>query len=294
MLISSLFVAGAASLNESINNTLTNLLNEAHGNNFSNQPNATVVFEQINETLELNISTIPQNNQNGTTNAENNLSPVNTSLSEEIVIAETAVNETTKPPESVQANLDISPNGSTTENMTALAYSQTLPADIIQPTFRDNSIEVSYLSPLSGKEFKFPLATTVDGKSMEDDPYIPKYLEHYKNFSYVDFEYAQAGQSYKIYLKAGNVKEKIYGYILNDQAYAIHLVGCDRSKKTCNLRINGILISALSGGYIVNINDNYELDINSIKIDYCDNKDVCDYLFDTYDLVEAEIIPVRW
>lgn len=135
------------------------------------------------------------------------------------------------------------------------------------------------------------LATIVNGKNIFDDPYIHTYFSRYNNLSDVDFKtLAERGSS--AILKIGNVKNNIEGFILGNKKYAIHLVGCKIREKTCNLRINGAVFKDLSpdGTNTVDLDEDYSMRVKTVKIDYCDNRPVCDYLFQSYDLVEVEVV----
>lgn len=135
------------------------------------------------------------------------------------------------------------------------------------------------------------LATVVNGKSIFDDSYTEIYLSHYTNLSYVDFKnLTQRGSS--ALLKAGNVETKIEGFVLNNKKYAVHLIACNREKGTCNFRVNGVLAKRLSpdGTNTFDLDENYMIKIKSIIIDFCDNRLVCDYLLQSYDLVEIEVV----
>ena len=135
------------------------------------------------------------------------------------------------------------------------------------------------------------LATVVNGKNIFDDSYTPIYLGHYKHFSDVDFKDLTPRENSAL-LKAGNVETKIEGFVLNNKKYAIHLVACNREKGTCNFRINGAVAKDLSPNGIstFDLDENYAIKINSIKIDYCDNRRICDYYYQAYDLVEIEVM----
>ena len=132
------------------------------------------------------------------------------------------------------------------------------------------------------------LATVVNNKDIFSDSYTITYLEHYNNLSKVNFENLTKKSS--ALLKAGNADTKIEGFILNDKKYAIHLVGCNKEKGTCNFRINGALAKDLSPDRVFGLDGNYSVKIKSIKFDYCDNRRVCDYLLQSYDLAEIEVV----
>jgi len=138
---------------------------------------------------------------------------------------------------------------------------------------------------------KLKLATVINGKNIFNDPYARVYLNRYNNFSGIDFK--KLGERKKsVLLKAGNVETNVEGFVLNSKRYAIHLVSCNREEGTCNFRINGAIARSLSPNGIdtFNLNENHSIKINSIKIDYCDGRRVCDYYYQAYDLVEMEVV----
>lgn len=143
----------------------------------------------------------------------------------------------------------------------------------------------------SGVITKPALAAVINGKSIFDDAYVSSYLVKYNNLS--DIEFKSLAQRERVAsLKTGNVKNRIEGFILDNKGYAIHLIACDGEKGTCNFRINGLLVKDLSPSAEsdFNLSENYSIRIKSIKFDYCDNRRICDYLLQSYDLVEIEVM----
>lgn len=132
------------------------------------------------------------------------------------------------------------------------------------------------------------LAAFVNGKNIFSDDYGKEYLMRNNNFS--DIKFAKLTENTKtVSLKTGNVIDNIKGYEINKNKYAIHLIACDREKNTCNFRINGVLANDLGVSNTFALDNSYGITVKSIKIDYCDNRRVCDFLFDAYDLVEIEV-----
>lgn len=133
------------------------------------------------------------------------------------------------------------------------------------------------------------LAEFVNGKSIHTEYYGNVYSKYF-NLSKTKFELIKNGSTVSTSLKIGNKIDWIKGFTINNENYAIHLVGCNRQKITCNFRVNGILVKDLSAGGIFYLNTNQSVKVKSITLDFCDNKFVCDYMFDSYDLVEIEIL----
>ncbi|MCK5283153.1 MAG: hypothetical protein KAK00_07110 [Nanoarchaeota archaeon] len=135
------------------------------------------------------------------------------------------------------------------------------------------------------------LASAIGSKSVFTDPYLGTYLKNYKNLAHVKFE-KLSKKGYFASLKDGNIKDNIEGFILNNRKYAIHLVGCNQEEETCNFRINGMLVKGLSqnGKNTIDLDDTYSIKINSIRMNYCDNRRFCDYTLQSYDKVELEVV----
>lgn len=135
------------------------------------------------------------------------------------------------------------------------------------------------------------LATVIGNKNVFDDAYSSTYMQKYNNLSNVEFK-TLTQKEMSISLSTGNQKSSVKGFTLDNENYAIHLIACNREKKTCNFRINGLLakdISSSANSDMV-LNDNYTVKVKSVKFDYCNNRRVCDYLLQSYDLVEMELV----
>ena len=132
------------------------------------------------------------------------------------------------------------------------------------------------------------LATIVNGRSIDDDPYIKaEYLPHYNYFADVEFKALSERTAFT--LKTGNVEEKIEGLILNGKKYAFHLVGCHREEQTCTFRVNGMPLSDLHEGDSVALDQEYTMKVKAIAIDWCDDREICDYKYWKYDKVDLEV-----
>lgn len=152
----------------------------------------------------------------------------------------------------------------------------------------DNSTDELVVNNLLSNKTEPKLAEVVDGKSIHTEYYDNDYSQHF-NLSKISYEKINNNALSSASLKIGNKMDWIKGFEINKEQYAIHLVGCNKQKKTCNFRVNGISFRDLSEGTLFDLNNGHTIKIKSIKIEFCDNKFVCDYMFDSYDLVEIEV-----
>lgn len=147
---------------------------------------------------------------------------------------------------------------------------------------------LGFFSDSSSNKNSGQLAAYVNGKNIFLDEYGKGYLERNSNFS--ELEFKELTENTKtVSFKTGNIIDNIKGYELDKNKYAIHLIACDRERNTCNFRINGVLAKELGVSSTFDLDNRYKIKVKSIKIDYCDNRRVCDFLFDAYDLVEVEV-----
>ena len=137
-------------------------------------------------------------------------------------------------------------------------------------------------------EVNIPLAETVSGISMNDDPYIAyTYLPKYNYFS--DLQFEEVTDAKTVVLKHGNAPLPIAGFILGEKKYAVHLVGCNREEATCSFRISGILVRDMHEGYSIYFDGQHNMKINAVALNICDDREVCDYLYRNYDRVDVGV-----
>ncbi len=139
------------------------------------------------------------------------------------------------------------------------------------------------------------LADVIDGKSIIN-PETQEYIRWYNNFSSLHFEEIGNKTEISTAIEVGNFDHELKGFTIDNKMYAIELVSCDEKTKGCGFKINGIDTGKI---YVsdedripqsFNLNANYNIIINSITFNYCDNKRFCDTHFEAYDLVDVEVI----
>ena len=175
-----------------------------------------------------------------------------------------------------------------TANLTANASLDFLEENLSIPLLENQSLDNE---SIANETREIGLATIINGRSIFEDAYAQVYLEHYRNFSDVAFKNMTERKKSAL-LTAGNAETKIEGFVIDNKKYAIHLIACDREKGTCNFRVNGVLAKGMSleGTDTFILDDSYTLRVKSITFDYCDKRPVCDYLLQSYDLVELEVV----
>lgn len=145
-------------------------------------------------------------------------------------------------------------------------------------------------------ETRLPLATMVNGKSIDDDPYVREYLRLNNNFEELAYETVADMASTTMY--AGNsVEETVKGFAINDQLYAVHLIICDEEVKACYFRVNGIPTGAFlakddamhDGTTSFDLDEQYTIEIQRLIFNDCGDRRFCDIYWDERDIVELEI-----
>lgn len=137
------------------------------------------------------------------------------------------------------------------------------------------------------------LATTVNGISIESDPYITQYLADRNNFQDLDMQTVTADGVDNIEMKSRNAPEQYNRYTINNKNYVIDLIACPNELQTCTFRINGVLASGLTKSSDFNLDNEYKLHIVNIQFNYCDNRRFCDGMYQEYDKLEYEIQKVQ-
>ena len=134
------------------------------------------------------------------------------------------------------------------------------------------------------------LATVVDGKSIFDDPYLSTYMKKFNNLRDVQFKTLQERGGTKINFTSGNfVERKVEGFRLGNKNYGVHMTSCFKDSEECVFRINGLYTRLSPKSNPFDLDGKYAVVVNVIHYDHCDEYP-CDYFFDAYDLVEAEVI----
>jgi len=161
---------------------------------------------------------------------------------------------------------------------------------------------ISVNPEVANEKQKVKLAETVNGRSINTG-YIRNYLALHNNFSDIGYKKLQAVDDEVFVLKAKESPESKAGYEINQELYAIHLMGCDQRTRSCFFRINGVPtgnvydITAKKQGVMINagkdnafqINDGHEIVLKKIDFNYCDHRRFCSLEFHAYDRVEVEI-----
>ena len=103
-------------------------------------------------------------------------------------------------------------------------------------------------------------------------------------------------------MKKGLFYKGFNGHMINGKRYIIELLACDRRSKSCSFMINGDVVTKniflsdkeKEGKQVgFDLDGDYMLVINSIRFDYCDNKRICDYDYEAYDLVDIAVKKVK-
>ena len=138
------------------------------------------------------------------------------------------------------------------------------------------------------------LAEIVNGQSRNTN-YINSYLRSHNNFEGLEFRNVE--QKVTSQMRIGNDINNLKGYKLNFKNYAIHLIYCEKTSNSCFFRINGIPTKRIYSTEIkseniqksFNIDDRYQLKINSINFDSCGELNYCDAGSEAFDLVNILI-----
>lgn len=124
------------------------------------------------------------------------------------------------------------------------------------------------------------LADTINGKNIHSDSYAREYLAKHNNFSDLKFEKISGSKEIKLIVSAS--QRDIKGIEKENKRYAIDLVGCDYNTKTCNLRVNGVLIPNLKKNMTsISVDKQTSIEVEDSVFDKCDLR-YCDLRRDTY------------
>lgn len=129
-----------------------------------------------------------------------------------------------------------------------------------------------------------------------DKEYAKQYLDWHGNFSQLNFKKISSDNEDFIF-SIGNKINDLNGVKINENNFAIHLVYCDEFEKFCKFRINGIpttrmYIPAVMDYEKINtfdIDGEYQLKINSVKFNHCDNHRFCNLGYEGYHLVNVSV-----
>ena len=128
-----------------------------------------------------------------------------------------------------------------------------------------------------------------------DRDYLYEYLEDRKNFSDLDFKNITVND--KLTLKYGAVLEPLSGIKINDENFAIEVMGCNSYERYCTFRINGVPTKKLysleefqgSRKPDFDLDDDYKLTIENIVFDYCDGQRFCSLGYESYNIIDVKI-----
>jgi hypothetical protein len=142
---------------------------------------------------------------------------------------------------------------------------------------------ISIIDKIVEKHIKF--ATKINNKEIKKDNSTLNYLSKYNEFSKVKFnEVKKVKQEYSLKLK--KYEKNFEGIIVDDKKYVLDVMIC--RDDFCYARLNGEPIKIYQGMNIT-LEDGNILHVKTTIEDYCDKK-ICDYLYDSYDFVEIELI----
>lgn len=140
------------------------------------------------------------------------------------------------------------------------------------------------------------LAKIVNEDNLDfDKGYRNQYLEERNNFLNLNFE-SVAEEKDDIFT-TGAKNDNLKGYKINNENFAVELITCDSYERFCAFRINGVPTkkiydfknfgSARKSAF--DIDEGYELKINSVEFDFCDNRKFCHLGYEGYNIVNLSI-----
>lgn len=135
-------------------------------------------------------------------------------------------------------------------------------------------------------DIKLTFASKINNKKIPTDKATKEYVSRYKNFSNVKFETVDKIKKDMVF-KVDNDKKYFQGVVVDKKKYVVDVMGC--RKEICYARINGKPFKLIEGMNIT-LEDGNILHVKTAKERVCDKKPVCDYVYDSYDLVEFEIV----
>jgi len=130
-----------------------------------------------------------------------------------------------------------------------------------------------------------------------DTPETQNYLKANNYFADINYDVLPLNGRKDYVLTTGNRQDNIRGIEIQGQKYAIDLVLCHWGTQTCAFKINGVNTPALHA-YEKGITDNissydinnlYEIKVNSISFGQCDNRRFCNLHYEAYDVVNMTV-----
>lgn len=138
------------------------------------------------------------------------------------------------------------------------------------------------------------LATEVNHQSI-NTPYIQNYLQTYNNFADIPYEKVLPNSAVQARFTGGNQEDNIKGFEIANKRYAIHLIACDYNYQQCFFRINGVPTGALHASAqaqtTFDLDDTYQIRVDGMQFDYCDNRRFCNLHYEAYDIVNVSVMP---
>lgn len=120
----------------------------------------------------------------------------------------------------------------------------------------------------------------------ETDPGLPQ----------SSFETVPANSRADIQLKTNGVQPS-RGLQLGSKQFVVEVIACNQERQSCAFRVNGVAKGALHINAGVDrpnemrLDEEYVLKVNAIQFDYCDDRRICDYRIQAYDVVDVSVIP---
>ncbi len=197
---------------------------------------------------------------------------------------------------------DINTSDSQTEQISVTETSNESSSEIVSETSAEEpnltlieeELNESAIGTIEEEPEIILLAEEVNGISIEDS-YIQEYLELRNDFEDLLFAYLSDGS---LSMKEGNsITEEVKGYIIDGRKYAIHLILCDEEFRGCYFRINGVPTGRLisqddsrsEGERSFVLDNNYTMDIKSIRFNDCGTRRFCDVYWNEENIVELSI-----
>ena len=127
-----------------------------------------------------------------------------------------------------------------------------------------------------------------------DKDYRAQYLNDHKNFSNINFKKVVNREDAKFLV--GSRNDNIKGFNVNNESFAIDLLGCNSYSKYCTFRINGVPTKHM---YSIkdfpdrktsfDLGGQYIMKIENIVFDFCDNRRFCHLGAEGYHVVDIMV-----
>ena len=127
-----------------------------------------------------------------------------------------------------------------------------------------------------------------------DKQYKENYLKERNNFSDLPFKNVTLKENARFLV--GNRNDNIKGFEVNNNKFAIDLLGCNSYSKYCTFRVNGMPTKHLYSlkdfpdrKTSFDLDGQYVIKIENIDFDYCDNRRFCSFAYEAYHVVDVSI-----